>query len=128
MNIGGSMSTTTIIEHLDAELLLLQQVKALLADDGVRRGPGRPKTSEVVSIPVAPKLTKRVMSSEGKKKIAFAQKDRWARIRSAAKKATNTQKIAETTIKDGKVAKSAKATATGKAIKKAPAPAAKAQP
>jgi hypothetical protein len=31
------------------------------------------------------------MSAEGKKKIALAQKARWAKVRKAAKKAANTE-------------------------------------
>jgi hypothetical protein len=49
------------------------------------------------------------MSAEGKKKIALAQKARWARVRKAAKKAANTEKAVKPTV----------ATAIGKAVKKA---------
>src|SRR5260370_11913528 len=87
MNIGGLMDTATIVEHLDAEISRLQQVRALLTDLDVRKGPGRPKASNAISKSVAVKLTKRVMSAEGKKKIALAQKARWAKVRKAATKA-----------------------------------------
>ena len=70
------MDTATIIEHLDAEISRLQQVRALLTDGDVRKGPGRPKANDAISKPVADKLTKRVMSAEGKKRIALAQKAR----------------------------------------------------
>ena len=92
------MDTATIIEHLDAEISRLQQAKAVLAGTDVRKSPGRPKASDAVSKPVAVKLTKRVMSEEGKKKIALAQKARWAKVRKAAKKAANTGNTVEKAI------------------------------
>jgi hypothetical protein len=113
MNDGGFMNTATIIEHLDAEISRLQQVRALLTDEDVRKGPGRPTASDAISKPVPVKLTKRVMSAEGKKKIALAQKARWAKVRKAAKKAANTEKTVE------KAVKPTMATAIGKAVKKA---------
>jgi hypothetical protein len=113
MNDGGFMNTATIIEHLDAEISRLQQVRALLTDEDVRKGPGRPTASDAISTPVLVRLTKRVMSAEGKKKIALAQKARWAKVRKAAKKAANTEKTVE------KAVKPTMATATGKAVKKA---------
>jgi hypothetical protein len=113
MNDGGFMNTATIIEHLDAEISRLQQVRALLTDEDVRKGPGRPKASHAISKPVAVKLTKRVMSAEGKRKIALAQKTRWAKVRKAAKKAVSTE---ETVVK---AVKPTMATAIGKAVKKA---------
>jgi hypothetical protein len=113
MNDGGFMNTTTIIEHLDAEISRLQQVRALLTDEDVRKGPGPPTASDAISKTVPVKLTKRVMSAEGKKKIALAQKARWAKVRKAAKKAANTEKTVE------KAVKPTMATATGKAVRKA---------
>jgi hypothetical protein len=107
------MDTATIIEHLDAEISKLQQAKAVLAGSDVRKGPGRPKASDAVSKPVAVKLTKRVMSEEGKKKIALAQKARWAKVRKAAKKAENTGNTEEKAIKP------TAASASPKAVKKA---------
>jgi hypothetical protein len=110
MNDGGFMNTATIIEHLDAEITRLEQVRALLTDEDVRKGPGRPTASDAISKPVP---VKRVMSAEGKKKIALAQKARWAKVRKAAKKAADTEKTVE------KAVKPTMATATGKAVKKA---------
>jgi hypothetical protein len=66
------------------------------AGEDVRKGPSRPTASDAISKPAAVKLTKRVMSAEGKKKIALAQKARWAKVRKAAKKAANTEKTVET--------------------------------
>lgn len=112
------MDTATIIEHLDAEISRLQQVRALLADVDVRKGPGRPKASDAISKPVAVKLTKRVMSAEGKEKIALAQKARWAKVRKAANTEPATPAKA---IKTGTAVKAAKATLPSKGTKKAPA-------
>jgi hypothetical protein len=106
------MDTATIIEHLDAEISRLQQAKALLAGTDVRKGPGRPKSSGASSKPVVVQPTKHVMSAEGKRKIAFAQKARWAKVRKAAK---NAQSTANTV---GKVVKPTVATAIPKAVKK----------
>ena len=107
------MDTATIIEHLDAEISKLQQAKAVLAGTDVRKGPGRPKASGAISKPVAIKPTKRVMSTEGKKKISLAQKARWAKARKAAKNAESTGNTVE------KVVKPTGATASPKAVKKA---------
>jgi hypothetical protein len=107
------MDTATIIEHLDAEISKLQQAKAVLAATDVRKGPGRPKASDAIPKPIAVKLTKRVMSAEGKKKIALAQKARWAKARKAAKNAESSGNTVE------KVVKPPAATASPKAVKKA---------
>jgi hypothetical protein len=122
MNIGGLMDTATIIGHLDAEISRLQQVRSLLTDGDVRKGPGRPKASGAISKPVAVKLTRRVLSAEGKKKIALAQKARWAKVRKAAKKAANTEPATPVkAVKTATVVKAAKATPPSKGSKKAPA-------
>lgn len=81
------MNTAIIIEHLDTEISRLQQAKAILTGMDVRKGSGRPKATDEVSRPVVVEPTKRVMSAEGKQKIAAAQKSRWAKVRKAAKKA-----------------------------------------
>jgi hypothetical protein len=121
MNVGELMDTATIIEHLDAEISRLQQVRALLTDGDVRKGPGRPKVSGAISKPFAVKLTKRVMSAEGKKEIALAQKARWAKVRKATKKAVKTEKAVEKSVKPTASAKPVKAKAPSKESKKAQA-------
>lgn len=84
-----------ILDAIDAEIAKLQKVRAMLAagpdvvsdiDPLVTRR-GRPKGS--VNKPAAPakKSAKRVLSAEGKAKIAAAQKARWAARKRAAKKA-----------------------------------------
>jgi hypothetical protein len=52
------------------------------------------------------------MSAEGKRKIALAQKARWAKVRKAAKNAESTANTV------GKVVKPTVATAIPKAVKK----------
>jgi hypothetical protein len=89
MGIGENMNTEVIIEQIDAEISKLQQAKALLtgATSPAKRALGRPKASNEVSKPVVSTTTKRVMSAEGKAKIAEAQKRRWAKSKRADKKA-----------------------------------------
>jgi hypothetical protein len=106
------MDIATIIGHLDAEISKLQQAKALLAGTDGRNGPGRPKASGTISKPVAIKPTKRVMSAAGKKKIALAQKARWAKVRKAANNAESTANTV------GKVVKPTVATTIPKTVKK----------
>jgi hypothetical protein len=118
MNTGGFMDTAAIIEHLDAEISRLQQVRALLTGTDVRKSPGRPKASDAISKPITAKLTKRVMSAEGKKKIALAQKARWAKVRKAA----NTQPATPVkVVKTATIVKAAKTAPPSKGTKKAPA-------
>jgi hypothetical protein len=71
------MQTTDIIAGLDAEISLLQQVKALL-NATVKLGPDRPAVRAA-----SPK--KRVLSPEARARIVAAQKARWAKFRKAAK-------------------------------------------
>ncbi|WP_255551099.1 hypothetical protein [Granulicella sp. dw_53] len=79
----------TIIEQIDAEIVRLQQAKTLLVRNDVKRGPGRPKAKadDLVSKILAVVPVRRVMSAEGKARIAAAQKIRWAKAKRAAKKA-----------------------------------------
>jgi len=80
------MDTVSIIEEIDAEISRLQQAKVILSGTATNRGPGRPKATNVVSKPVPTKLAKRVMSAEGRAKIADAQKARWAKVKKSADK------------------------------------------
>lgn len=83
------MNTTEIIAALDQEIRRLELVRNSIADlDGVeapalhlgKRGPGQTKSSP--NKPIAPVSAKRrTMSSEGKARIAAAQRERWARLR-----------------------------------------------
>ena len=74
------MGINLILAELDAEIARLQQAKALLTGETVKRTPGRPKGS---TVPVA--MKKRNLSPEGRARIAAAVKARWARQKKAAK-------------------------------------------
>ena len=87
------MDKQAIIAALDIEIARLQQAKAILGaaakvngPAAIKRGPGRPKKSVTT--------TARVMSPEGKAKIAAAQKARWAKAKKAAKKAAKAEAAA----------------------------------
>jgi hypothetical protein len=69
-----------IIAEIDAQILKLQQARALLAGttSTARVGRGRPKGSKNAA-PAAPR--KRKLSPEGRKRIADAMKKRWAERR-----------------------------------------------
>ncbi len=81
------MEVSRIIAELDAQILKLQQARALLAGtETVRTGPGRPKGSKSLA-------PKRRLSPEGRKRIQEAMKKRWAeRRKQNAKEAKNTSK------------------------------------
>jgi hypothetical protein len=72
------MNTDEIVQQIDAEILRLQQAKALLTETPLKRGPGRPKSVEQ---PVATKPKKRRMSAKGRAAISAAMKARWAQRR-----------------------------------------------
>jgi hypothetical protein len=63
------MDITGIVEAIDAEILRLQQAKALLTTDTapLKRG--------------VPPAMKRTMSAEGRARIIAAQKARWAKVK-----------------------------------------------
>jgi hypothetical protein len=70
----------SILSELDAEIARLQQAKALLTGEPVKRGPGRPK-----AVPTVVAKKKRNLSPEGRARIAAAVKARWAKQKKAAK-------------------------------------------
>jgi hypothetical protein len=75
------LNTKEILEHINGEISRLQQVKALL--QGSTNGHGRGADSYNAS--GTPKVKgKRVLSVEARKKIAAAQRRRWAKARKAA--------------------------------------------
>ncbi len=72
------LNTKEILEHINDEISRLQQVKALL--QGSSNGHSRSSVNSA-----APKVKgKRVLSVEARKKIAAAQRRRWAKARKAA--------------------------------------------
>ena len=81
------MEVSRIIAELDAQILKLQQARALLAGAATpvhRAGPGRPKGSKNTAVAAAPR--KRKLSPEGRKRIADAMKKRWAERRKQGSK------------------------------------------
>jgi hypothetical protein len=72
------LNTKEILEHINGEISRLQQVKALL--QGSTNGHSRSAGSVNGAAPKG----KRVLSVEARKKIAAAQRKRWAKARKAA--------------------------------------------
>jgi hypothetical protein len=100
------VEVSNILAVIDAEILKLQQARALLAGAGaaVKTGRGRPKgsknavtaaevpaktakASKAVKAPAKGAKAKRQLSPEGRKAIADAMKRRWADRRKQATKA-----------------------------------------
>ena len=75
------MEAKGIIAEIDAEIARLQQARALLSGVSVKAKPGRPKGSAN-----KPQRRKRVLSADARKRIADAQKRRWAERRKSAGK------------------------------------------
>jgi hypothetical protein len=80
------MDTNRIIADIDTEISKLQQARALLSSASIKKGPGRPKSTE----PKVTKPKKGQLSAKGRAAISAAMKARWANARKAAKKATKT--------------------------------------
>ena len=76
------MALKTILAEIDAEIVRLQQAKALLSSANASEAPavrrGRPKTAVASSAPAKPAKKKRNLSPEGRARIADAVKRRWA--------------------------------------------------
>jgi hypothetical protein len=88
------LAISEVIAHVDAEILKLQQVRAMLLGGSTpapKAGRGRPKGSKnattiaAAAAPVSAK-SKRKLSPEGRKAIADAMKLRWAERRKTAAK------------------------------------------
>ena len=70
------VNTQAIITALDTEIARLQLVRSVIQSSGEAKRPGRSAKSTPSTVP-APK--KRKLSPEARKKIAAAQKKRWAK-------------------------------------------------
>jgi S-formylglutathione hydrolase FrmB len=83
------MALTDILSIIDAEIATLKQARALLAAGSAvtvaKRKPGRPP-KVASSSPIASPRKKRVLSPEGRARIAAAAKKRWAAKKKAAAK------------------------------------------
>lgn len=84
------MGITEILASIDRDIARLKQARALLVDDSSRESGKAAAKSNKTAVKVAPstKGKKRVLTPEGRKRIAEAQKKRWE----AQKKATAGQK------------------------------------
>ena len=76
------MSIESILAQIDAEIARLTQVRKLLASSG-----STTLTAKTAKTKAAPKKShKRVLSVDARKRIADAQKRRWAAQKARAKK------------------------------------------
>ncbi len=75
------MAIDSILAQIDAEIARLSQVRALLGG-----GTGKPAT-KAASAPRARGRKKRVLSADARKRIAEAQRKRWAAQRAKSAKA-----------------------------------------
>lgn len=75
------MAIDSILAQIDAEIARLNQVRALLG------GASKPAASaaKTPSAPKSPRRKKRVLSAEARKRIAEAQRKRWAAQRAKSK-------------------------------------------
>jgi hypothetical protein len=71
------METKGILAEVDAEIALLQQVRAILTGSS---NIGRKRTTKTKTV-----SKKRRLSPEARARIAAAQRARWAKVRKAAK-------------------------------------------
>jgi hypothetical protein len=72
------MNTQDILSAIDAEIARLQSARSFLAGAASTKRRGRPRTSGSLAAP-----KKRTMSAAGRKRIAEAQRKRWAKQKSA---------------------------------------------
>ena len=127
------MEIPEIVRALDAQIAQLQQARQLLSDTASRSAPsaepakrrGRPPgTAKPVE---AKPAGKRIMSDEGKARIAAAQKKRWAKSKRAAKAAASAI-VANKTAAPAKDAPAKKAAVPASKTKPAKVAAKKAAP
>jgi hypothetical protein len=80
------LEVTRILAEIDAQVAKLLQARALLAGSGpapvAKKAVGRPR--KVVAAPTKKTSVKRSLSPEARKRIADAQKRRWADRRKAS--------------------------------------------
>jgi hypothetical protein len=79
------MAINTILEQIDEEIAKLKQVRALLATTGkVATKLAKTKDAPVKAAKAAKAKKHRVLSPEARKRIADAQRKRWAAQKSKA--------------------------------------------
>jgi hypothetical protein len=79
------MTTSKIIEAIDAEISRLEQVKALLNGNGGAPAKRGASAAPAVTGSAAAKK-RRPLSPEARARIVAAQKKRWAKVKAAKKK------------------------------------------
>jgi hypothetical protein len=80
------MSIDSILALIDAEIASLTQVRALLGSTGkVEAKVAELKTKKTAKAAKTPRKKRRAMSPEARKRIADAQRKRWAAVKSKAK-------------------------------------------
>ena len=73
------MANKEVIAAIDKEIDRLQQARSILAGEDEVIPHGRPAAKQIIKRRVGrPAGTKRVLSAEARKRIADAQKKRWA--------------------------------------------------
>lgn len=80
------MSIENLLSTIDAEIARLQQARALLAGTS-SKGNGKRGKSTTTATAAPKKRARRTMSAEARKRIAEAQRKRWAAQKKAATKA-----------------------------------------
>ncbi len=80
----------TILLEIDAEIVRLQHVRALLTGMSapVKRGRGRPAKTALPAAVTPKKKAKRKLSAEAREKMRQGQLKRWAAVKKSAKKST----------------------------------------
>jgi hypothetical protein len=85
LRLESALNSQEILEQIDSEISRLQQVKALLQGTNGHRAGTAVRSSQVED--EEPKVkVKRVLSVAARKKIAAAQRRRWANARKAQAK------------------------------------------
>ena len=85
MRLECTLNSQEILEQIEQEISRLQQVKALLqGSNGHKATTGTHVSSSVAAAGTT--KGKRVLSAEARKKIAAAQRRRWAKARKAQAK------------------------------------------
>jgi hypothetical protein len=109
------MEIDKIIAELDAEIQKLQQARAVIVDSGKPAGKTPARGRARASKGTAKKPARRKLSAEARKRIADAQRKRWAKVKRA--KISAGKKAAKKSSR-----KAAKKTAARKAAPKKAAP------
>jgi hypothetical protein len=84
MSYSVDMAIENILAQIDSEIARLKQARALLANIGTAATPSGRKATKA-SAKAKPRK-KRFLSADARKRIADAQRKRWAAVRAKAKK------------------------------------------